>query len=70
MLLDEPEFADVELEPMTAVVTFISTAEELGFNPNSMANPEQMDEVLGAVIQKLLTPALRQEIVQATRAVK
>ena len=68
--LEEPEYAEIELEPIMAVGTFISTAEEMGYTPDSIGNSKQMQEVLAEVIPVLITADVREELVQATETLR
>lgn len=69
-LLNEPEFEEIELDPMLTTNTMLETMEEMGVDPEHVAPNEQMGEAFTEMIQTLVTPTLRQEIIQAAIAAR
>ena len=69
--LEEPEFEDIFIEPMLAAMTFVQSAEELGFTPEVMdklPEQEQVDRQLDIIAKtgaKLIDDELYQKILEA-----
>lgn len=65
--LDEPEFADIDLDPFNAMKTYIEIAEEQGLAPSDFDQMDEDDrtakieELLDLAIERLLTPQLCKE---------
>jgi hypothetical protein len=69
--LDEPEFADIELNPYEVSEIFAQELEKAGLadeNPEEMDDDPRMDDVLTNVAKRVLTNELKGEITEAIHA--
>lgn len=68
-MIDEPEFAEVIIDPLLCVDTLVKVAEELGIDPDSLGEPATEDqedirmEILEESVRRLLTDESRQDII-------
>lgn len=69
-LWEEPEFDTLEIQPIEVAGVFMRAADKLGLGPDEGADNDRMGEAFEKTIEQVLTPALKEQLITATTALR